>query len=227
MRLKVRIVSNVLEKFPDLKILVVEVKGVAVAEVDPKLEEFKEEVTAEVRSRFTLEGLKDEPTSRACRDFFWRIGVDPTKTRPAAEALIRRVLGGRPLPRINTAVDAYNLASMTTRIALAAFDINKLNGDIIMRFANTGEEFLGIGMDKPATLAGGEIVMVDASRLIAIYPHRDADYSRITLQTKNLMLVSCGAPGISINQLKEAADKASSFIIRFCGGKLEPDRERG
>jgi DNA/RNA-binding domain of Phe-tRNA-synthetase-like protein len=75
-------------------------------------------------------------------------------------------------------------------------------------------------MDKPVTLAGGEIVMADASRLIAIYPHRDADYSRITLQTKNLMLVSCGVPDISLDQLKEAADRASEFVIRFCGGTV-------
>ena len=89
-----------------------------------------------------------------------------------------------------------------------------------MRFAEKGEEFLGIGMDKPVTLAGGEVVMTDASRLIAVYPHRDADYSRITLQTKNLMLVSCGAPGISLDQLKEAVNEASQFVVRFCGGTV-------
>jgi DNA/RNA-binding domain of Phe-tRNA-synthetase-like protein len=219
MSLKIKIVDNALQKFPDLRFLVSEVKGVKVSELDPELEEFKEEVFAKVRSKFNLEGLKDEPVFRAYRDF-WRIGVDPTKVRPAAEALIRRVLGGRSIPRINTVVDAYNLASMTTCIALAAFDVSRLNGDIIMRFANKGEEFLGIGMDKPATLAGGEIVMTDASRLIAIYPHRDADYSRITLQTKNLMLVSCGVPGISLDQLKEAADEASELIVKFCGGTV-------
>jgi DNA/RNA-binding domain of Phe-tRNA-synthetase-like protein len=223
MNLKVKIVDEVLQKFPDLRVLVCQVKGVRVFEADPELEEVKEEVFAEVRSRFTLEGLKDEHVFRAYRDFFWRIGVDPTKTRPAAEALIRRVLGGGSIPRINTAVDAYNLASIATCLALAAFDTDRLNGgrgDIIMRFADKGEEFLGIGMDKPVTLAGGEIVMADASRLIAIYPHRDADYSRITLQTKNLVLVSCGVPGISVDQLREAADTASEFVVSFCGGTV-------
>jgi DNA/RNA-binding domain of Phe-tRNA-synthetase-like protein len=220
MDLKVKIVNGILQEFPDLMVLAGEVNGVKVSEVDPRLEEFKEEVFAEVRSRFILEGLKDEPVFRAYRDFFWRIGVDPTKTRPAAEALIRRVLGGRSIPRINTVVDAYNIASLTTCIALAAFDISRLSGEIIMRFGNKGEEFLGIGMDKPMTLAGGEIVMTDSSRLIAIYPHRDADYSRITLQTKNLMLVSCGVPGISMNQLKDASDRASEFVVKFCGGTV-------
>jgi len=115
---KIKIANDVLQKLPDLMVLAGEVKGVRVSELDPELEEFKKEAFADVRSRFTLESLKDEPVFRAYRDFFWKIGVDPTKTRPAAEALIRRVLGGRSIPRINTVVDAYNLASMTTCIAL-------------------------------------------------------------------------------------------------------------
>lgn len=193
-----------------------EVRDIRVSEIDPRLEEFKEDVYAEVRRGFTLEGLKDEPVFRLYRNFFWRIGVDPTKVRPAAEALIRRVLGGRPIPRINTVVDAYNLASMTTCLALAAFDTNRLNGDIIIRFSNEGEEFLGIGMDKPVILTGREVVMTDASRLLAMYPHRDAEYSRITLQTNDLIIISCGVPGISVDRLREAADKTHNFINKFC-----------
>lgn len=154
-------------------VLVRSVRGVRVSEADFELEKFKNGIVDDVKCRFNLEGLKDEPVFRAYRVFFWRVGVDPTRIRPAAEALIRRVLGGRPIPRINTAVDAYNLASMTTCVALAAFDISRLTGDITMRFGNAGESFLGIGMDKPMILAGGEIVMADASRLIAVYPYRD------------------------------------------------------
>ncbi len=214
----IEVAADVMQKFPDLRVLLCKVQGVEISDVDPQLEEFKEKVCADVKRRFTLESLKDEPVFRAYRDFFWRIGIDPTKTRPAAEALIRRVLGGRALPCINTAVDAYNLASMKTCVALAAFDIGKLEGQLHMRFAEVGEAFFGIGMDKPVTTAGGEIVMADAARLVAIYPHRDADYSRLTLQTKNVLLVSCGAPGISLAQLEEARNTASEFVVRFCGG---------
>jgi len=214
--LNIEIFDDVLRKFPDLRVLMREVKDITVSEIDPGLEKFKEDFYAEVRHRFTLEGLKDESIFKAYRNFFWRIGVDPTKVRPAAEALIRKVLGGRPIPCINTVVDAYNLASMTTCIALAAFDIYKLNGNIVMRFANKGEEFLGIGMDKPVILTGGEVIMTDASRLLAIYPHRDAEYSKITLQTNDLVIISCGVPGIPVEQLREAVDNACNFIIKFC-----------
>ncbi len=218
--MRIKVVDDILHRFPDLRVLIHEVKRVKVSKVDLRLEEFKEQVFGDVRRSFTLEGLKDEPLFRAYRDFFWRVGVDPTKIRPAAEALIRRVLAGRSVPRINTAVDSYNLASIITCIAMAAFDLNKLNGDVTMRFANKGEVFLGIGMKKPLFLAGGEIVLADASRLVAIYPYRDAEYSKITLQTNDLGLVSCGAPGIPLDRLKDSAEKASEFIIRFCDGEL-------
>jgi len=213
----IEIAADVMQKFPDLRVLWREVQGVKISDFDAQLEEFKEKVCTDVKRRFTLESLKDEPVFRAYRDFFWRIGIDPTKTRPAAEALIRRVLGGRSLPRINTAVDAYNLASMSTCIALAAFDAGRLEGQLHMRFAMQGEEFFGIGMDKPLITRGGEIVMADAARLVAIYPHRDANYSRLTLQTKNIVLISCGAPGISLAQLEEAGNTASEFVLMFCG----------
>ena len=71
-------------------------------------------------------------------------------------------------------------------------------------------------MDKPAALTGGEVIMTDTSRLLAIYPHRDAEYSKITLQTNNLVIISCGVPGIPMEQLMKAADNAFNSIIKFC-----------
>jgi len=205
--------------FPDLKVLTCEIKGVKVEKRNVKLEKFEDETMKHVRERYDLESLKDGLTFRAYRDFFWKIGVDPTKIRPAAEALIRRVLGGKTIPHINTLVDAYNLASIKTEIALAAFDANKLKGELIMRFAEKGEEFLGIGMEKPMSLKGGEIVVSDDEKLVAVYPHRDADDTKITEKTKNVMLLVCGVPGIGEETLQNAEQVALEHILRFCNGE--------
>ncbi|MCD6312970.1 MAG: hypothetical protein J7L79_04085 [Thaumarchaeota archaeon] len=209
--------EEIRERFPDLNVLLTEIDGLKVFPRSDELERFKEEVYERIRSRFTLDLLKDYPIIRAYRDFFWRIGIDPTKIRPASEALLRRILGGRGLPTINTLVDAYNLASAETCIALAAFDADKIEGDELrMRLAGSGETFLGIGMDKPRILKGGEIVISDSKRLIAIYPYRDADYSKVTLETKRVYLMTCGVPGISLERLKEAEALAAQYIRRFC-----------
>jgi len=193
------------------------VGDVTVRRADPMLETFKEAVIRETRRSYETRSLKDEPLFRAYRDFFWRIKVDPTKNRPAAEALIRRVVAGRSLPRINTLVDAYNLASIKTGIAIAAFDADRLQGDLTMRFAEEDEKFLGIGMKRPALLQGGEIVVQDREKLVAIYPYRDADDSKVTEATRNVLLLFCGVPRIGVRQLADASKVASEYITRFCG----------
>jgi B3/4 domain len=122
--------------FPGLRVVKLKLTGLTVRSSDPDLESFKLEVQERVRRRTaSLEEVKDQPIFRAYRDFFWRVGIDPTKTRPAGEALTRRILGGRDLPRINTVVDAYNLVSVETSIAIAAFDSMKVRARLGPYFA--------------------------------------------------------------------------------------------
>jgi DNA/RNA-binding domain of Phe-tRNA-synthetase-like protein len=205
-------------QFPDLKVLIYHIRSVKVEKRNAELEKRRREVVQQVKARYDLESLKDVPALRAYRDFFWRVRVDPTKNRPAVEALIRRLLRGRGLPRINTLVDVYNLASVTTEVALAAFDLDKLVGALYMRSADAGDEFIGIGMTTPMRFQGGEIVVSDAEKLVAIYPHRDAESTKITATTRNVLLMVCGVPGIGEGALRDAARVAKEYIREFCGG---------
>jgi DNA/RNA-binding domain of Phe-tRNA-synthetase-like protein len=219
MRLKIN--SELKTQFPDLTVSILQIKEVKVQKRNSELEKFKVEVTRQVREEYDLESLKDQPIFRAYRDFFWKIGIDPTKNRPAAEALIRRILGGRTVPNINSLVDTYNLVSIKSRIALATFDADKLEGDLLIRFSEEGEQFLGIGMEKPLLLKGGEIVITDNEKLIAVYPYRDADNTKVTEITENVTIIVCGAPGINEEKLENASQMAQEYIRRFCDGKVE------
>jgi DNA/RNA-binding domain of Phe-tRNA-synthetase-like protein len=109
--------SELKARFPGLTALLLHVNGLTVQKTDAQLEKFKVEVSNSIRADYTLETVKDDPVFRAYRDFYWKIGIDPTKTRPASEALTRRILAGKTLPTINTLVDAYNLASIKSKIA--------------------------------------------------------------------------------------------------------------
>ncbi|HLB68108.1 MAG TPA: phenylalanine--tRNA ligase beta subunit-related protein [Thermoplasmata archaeon] len=205
------------QEFEGLDAIPFLIDDVHVAPERADLEAHKAEVVERVRTAYTLETLKDVPELRAYRDFFWRVGIDPTKTRPAAEALIRRILGGKPLPKINTLVDAYNLASIETRIALAAFDAATLHGDLVMRMARAGEEFLGIGMEKSVVLTGHEVVNVDDAGLIAIYPYRDSARTAVTPTTRATVFLVCGVPGIPRETLLDAEAVTRDLVLRFCG----------
>jgi DNA/RNA-binding domain of Phe-tRNA-synthetase-like protein len=113
-------------QFPNLAIGVGLINGVCIVENNQQLCLLKKIVYEEVDGRFEIDRLKEDLTVRAFRDFYWKLDIDPTKTRPSGEALLRRVLHGEELPNISTAVDAYNLASMKTIIPISGFDLDRI-----------------------------------------------------------------------------------------------------
>lgn len=214
------IVPELQTAFPGLRVVELRIGGLTGKSLDPGLESFKREVQERIRERTSsLDEVKGQPIFRAYRDFFWRVGIDPTKTRPAGEALTRRILAGRDLPRINTIVDAYNLASVETSIAIAAFDSAKIDaGSLLMRRGSPGEQFHGIGMTSPDSLSGVEVVIEDQTsrRLIAVYPYRDSDDSKVDESTKEVLFMMCGAPGIEDQDLQRALSLTREYVSRFC-----------
>ncbi|UCD97169.1 MAG: hypothetical protein JSV35_03745 [Candidatus Bathyarchaeota archaeon] len=119
--------SKVSVKHPDLAVCVGVVEDTIVERSNAEINELRNEVETAVINEHHIETLKENPTIRAYRDFYWRLGVDPTKTRPSGEALLRRILRSRGIPSISTVVDAYNLASLSTMIPISGFDRDLLN----------------------------------------------------------------------------------------------------
>jgi len=185
----------------DVPLRSVRLKGLDVAAVRTD-ERFREEVYAVLRRRYTLDSVKDDPTFRAYRDFYWRIGIDPTKVRPSSEALVRRILQGKELPSINPLVDTFNLVSALTGITFSAFDLDKISGAVRMSWSRAGERFVGIGTGE-IELTGRELVLRDDSGPISIYPYRDSERTKTSLQTRNVLLVLCGVPGLPFHKLAE------------------------
>ena len=111
--------------------------------------------------------------------------------------------------------------NIQTAIPIASFDADLLEGSLLMREAEAGEEFLGIAMKKSMVLKGGEAVIQDDQGLVAIYPFRDADHSKVTGDTRNVLMLLCGAPNITLETLDESAGVAERVLTRFCGGRAE------
>ena len=216
--MEVAISDQVRTAYGGLRLAFVEIHGMEIGADSTKVTDLLNETSERISKSITLEAVKDRPDFRAYRDFFWRLGVDPTKTRPASEALIRRILKGSSIPRINDFVDAYNIASIGTGVPIAAFDLGTIDADVTLRFSDPGEEFLGIGMSSSRMLEQGILIMSSGEDVIAVYPYRDAEESKISLETVDAVLISCGVPGISVENLTEAAGRARDFVISICGG---------
>ena len=219
MQIHVNWSQDVSDRFPELAVCIGTITDIHNEKENERIEQLREAVYLEVKTKHNIETLKDNPTVRAFRDFYWKLGIDPTKTRPSGEALLRRVLHGDELPRISAVVDAYNLASTKTILPISGFDVDLLNQPFHVRFAKNGETFTGIGMDKPVTLTEQMLVLADQKQVLCIYPYRDTDLTKITMQTRNAMIIVYGVPGIDEQVLKEAAETTLDYIRLVSQGK--------
>lgn len=213
--------TEVSKKLPELAICIGTINNVHVEKENQQIQRLKKSVYAEVREKYNIETLKDDPTVRAYRDFYWKLGIDPTKTRPSGEALLRRVLHRDELPQISTVVDAYNLVSTKTIIPISGFDKDCLNQPFCVRFAENNEAFTGIGMSKPMSLTDKMLVLADQKRILCIYPYRDFDHTKITENTRNVLITGYGAVGIGEQQLTEAVKTTLEYIKLVSDGEIE------
>jgi DNA/RNA-binding domain of Phe-tRNA-synthetase-like protein len=212
--------ADVLARFPELAICIGTITGIHNQKENDQLRQLKKTVYEEAKTKYSVEALKDNPTVRAYRDFYWKLDIDPTKTRPSGEALLRRVLNGNELPNISTVVDAYNLASMQTVTPISGFDKDRLNPPFHIRFAKN-EAFTGIGMDKPMQLTEKMLILTDEKQVLCVYPYRDSDHTKITLLTQKAAIIGYGAPRMDQEQLKAAVERTLEYIKRVSGGEIE------
>jgi len=206
-------------EIPNFTIGVAIIENVTVAKSDKNFENEFNAIVEKIKNQESIEKIKDNPIIRAYRDFYWKhIGIDPTKIRPSSEALIRRILRGKRIPRINSAVDAYNLASIETYMSFGAYDAEKIHGRLVLRKAHESEKFLGIGMDEPIKLRGNELVLADDIGPINVYPYRDSDRTKVNDDTRKILLVCASVPEISKEKVESSLNRAVELITKYCNG---------
>ena len=71
------------------------------------------------------------------RAMYRRLGIDPTKTRPSSEALLRRVRKGQPLPRVNSLVDLCNWCSLQLQLPYGLYDRGRIHEPVELRLGSS------------------------------------------------------------------------------------------
>ena len=79
------------------------------------------------------------------RQAYKALGKEPSRYRPSAEALLRRVLSGKGLYRVNNVVDALNLVSVSSGFSIGGWDAGRIQGDATFGIGREGEPFEAIG----------------------------------------------------------------------------------
>jgi DNA/RNA-binding domain of Phe-tRNA-synthetase-like protein len=196
-------------------------EGVSVREADEALGQEVDRLCRELRARYGDGKSAEVPGAADARTLYKALGLDPTKTRPSNEALLRRALKGEPLYRVNTLVDALNLSSLRYQLPFGLYDLDQVEPPIRLRRGTAGEAYEGIR--KGPVHVEGRPVLVD-SRGPFGNPTSDSARTMITLQARRALVVVYAPGGYASARLQEVADGTAAALTRFCGGTIAERR---
>jgi DNA/RNA-binding domain of Phe-tRNA-synthetase-like protein len=161
-------------------------------------------------------GVRMNPPAEiaAVRTMYKRVGLDPTKTRPSSEALLRRVRKGDPLPRINTMVDVCNWCSLEFQLPYGLYDAALIQGDVELRIGRAGETYAGIRKDD--VHVGGRIALADSMGAFG-NPTSDSARTMVTTSTTQALLVVFAPREVDAGTLNRVLDETSARMSEFTG----------
>ena len=166
------------------------------------------------KAELTTESLKQMPSIEATRKVYKACGKDPSRYRPASEALIRRMLQGKSLYQIDTLVDLINLASIAYGYSIGGFDADKFHGDTLtLGVGRAGEPYEGIG--RGMINIEGLPVYRDADGGVGT-PTSDNERTKIDLQTTHLLVLINGYDG-NEQRVRENAEFIQQLLRKYCG----------
>lgn len=182
--------------------------GAKVMAHDPRLDALLAAAESKVRTA-------PPPESTLVRTMYKRVGIDPTKTRPSNEALLRRVRKGDALPRINSMVDVINWCSVEFQLPYGLYDAAHLRGEVTLRLGHEGEAYAGIRKDE--VHVGGRITVADADGAFG-NPTSDSARTMVTPATTEALVVIYAPVEVPQAQLDRVLAETAARLARTCGG---------
>jgi len=152
------------------------------------------------------------PGLRPARDLYRRFGIDPTRTRPSSEALLRRILQGKPFPRILNAVDLCNLCAVRFLLPIGLYDSGKIRGAVTLRAGRAGELYAGIR--KEAVHLDGRLLLADGEGAFG-NPTSDSLRTSVTEATRSIFMVIFAPVEMPAAEMETQVRSASDLCRRF------------
>ena len=188
----------------------------AQVENTPYCQELWDEIDAlgeKYKQTLTTESLKEMSGIAATRRVYRACGKDPSRYRPASEALIRRMLQGKKLYQIDTLVDLVNLASIAYGYSIGGFDADKFEGETLtLGVGKAGEPYEGIG--RGMINIDGLPVYRDEKGGVGT-PTSDNERTKMELKTTHLVVLINGYDG-NEQHVRENAVFIQKLLRKYC-----------
>ena len=217
-----KITNQIFEKYPELTVGVVRVQGLDNSGVDEEVMNLIHDKEKEIRAKFNLETLGEQPNITAWREAYRAFGAKPKKYKCSVENLYRMILEGVELKHINKLVDIYNYVSLKHVIPVGGDDLDKVEGGITLTLATGAENFIELNSDEVKHPKAGEVIYKDDKEVLCRrWNFRECDKSKMTEETKNALLVVEGLPPVSQEKVEGVVQELGELAVKYCGGEVK------
>ena len=202
-----------------MQIAAIEVEGIRVTKESAAFERLSH-CAARYQAEYAERGsnpLAAVEGLNVARNLFHALGMDPTKTRPASEAVLRRALKGQTLFRINTLVDVVNWCSLDFLLPICVYDRDKISGPVQVRPGEPEETYQAL-TGKEVSLRGRYVLADDAGPFGN--PVTDSLRTAVGETTSNALAIVFTPTDYPSDQLTARAETTVERIIEFCGGQV-------
>ena len=194
-----------------------EAENLVLSKLPPEFDAERDQVTARLAARYAGKPPADIPGVAETRAMFHQLDIDPTKTRPSSEALLRRVLQGKGLPQVNPAVDVCNLCSLHHQLPLGLYDRDLVKGSVRVRIGREGEGYPGIR--KQWVNLNGRLLLADDEGAFGA-PTSDSLRTAITAKTKALLVVVFCPLERSGADLSAVLEHIAALLTKCCSASV-------
>jgi DNA/RNA-binding domain of Phe-tRNA-synthetase-like protein len=212
---------DILARYPQVVGGVIIASGLHSGENAAKLRDLYMMEQQAIRERTPDSALSEIPSLAAWRGAFRKFGVEPTKYRSAAEALLRRLTKKGDIPSINMLVDIGNLVSIRYALPVAVIDRRAVQGAITVQFATGNEESSRLGKDDADKPEAGEVIFSDeAGHVIARrWCWRQSMESAATPDTTDVIITVEAHHGRA--DVEKAVNDLAALLGEYAGGSSQ------
>ena len=220
-----RLSDRVKDRLSGLRFGVLTAEGVTVRASGAHFERELQNLDAFLCTKFQKRKPAQDEIIGHIRRMYRLIGWEPTRYRPSSEALVRRILQGKGLYRINNLVDYGNLISARFHIPMGLYDTSKIKGDILVDTGSENEMYQGIS--RPEIHARGKMILRDDAGIFG-NPTADSLRTAITPETKVVLAVFFGTTAIGKEYFRETLSALKDYYgylnpkARFSTDIIEP-----
>lgn len=158
------------------------------------------------------------PGIQAARQLFRSLGIEPTKHRPASEALLRRFLKSQEINSVNNVVDVSNWCALDFLLPNGIYDRTKLAGDIELRKGLPGESYLGL--NNLEVHLEDRYALADALGPFGS-PKTDSRRTCVDIQTRSVIAVMYAPLEYDRDLLQKQCDFYADRLVQYCRGSVE------